>query len=252
AVRLEEYWRKLYVGMTRAEDELYVTGALTATAKIDGSWYEAIEMALRPFGQSVKDVAGAEVALVYPAERPAITPLSVKLPGTADGFRPLVLPPLPEFVAVPILSPSSEGENAPILQSASEKVRDAELARKSGLALHALLQHLTRIAKSDWDKVMPRAMEALLPDHADAHGPVMEKARRILERDDLAHLFGPNSRAEVAFLVKAERGGDAVQLSGRMDRLVVDDGGVLIVDYKSDAHVPERSEAVPARYLTQL
>ncbi len=53
----QEYWRKLYVGMTRAEDELYVTGALTAGRdagkQLEGTWYEAIEDALRPLAQSV-------------------------------------------------------------------------------------------------------------------------------------------------------------------------------------------------------
>lgn len=252
AVRLEEYWRKLYVGMTRAEDELYVTGALTVTGKLDGTWYEAIEGALRPHGQSVDDVAGQEAALVYPAERLAIAPLSVHLPGANAAFTQLVLAPLPDFVPVPILSPSSEGENAPILQSAAEKVRDAELARKSGLALHALLQHMSGIERSAWDKVMPRAMEALLPEYGEAHGAVMDRARSILERSDLAHIFGPQSRAEVPFLVNADRGGEAVQISGRIDRLVVDDAGVLVIDYKSDAHVPDRPEDIPARYLTQL
>src|SRR5690606_36456826 len=47
----DEFWRKLYVGMTRAEDELYVTGALTpgrsAESQLKGSWYEAIESSLR-------------------------------------------------------------------------------------------------------------------------------------------------------------------------------------------------------------
>ena len=31
-----EYWRKLYVAMTRAEDELYVTGYLTKQGKLRG------------------------------------------------------------------------------------------------------------------------------------------------------------------------------------------------------------------------
>ena len=30
--------------MTRAEDELYVTGHLTKRGKLEGSWYEAIEL----------------------------------------------------------------------------------------------------------------------------------------------------------------------------------------------------------------
>ena len=48
AAQKAEYWRKLYVAMTRAEDELYVTGTMTKRGKLEGSWYEAIEQALRP------------------------------------------------------------------------------------------------------------------------------------------------------------------------------------------------------------
>ena len=51
--QVEEYWRKLYVAMTRAEDELYVTGTLTKTGKLDGTWYEAIDEALRPEAEIV-------------------------------------------------------------------------------------------------------------------------------------------------------------------------------------------------------
>src|SRR3569833_3595313 len=53
-----EYWRKLYVAMTRAEDELYVTGHLTKQGKIEGSWYEAIEQGLRPASEVVRDTVG--------------------------------------------------------------------------------------------------------------------------------------------------------------------------------------------------
>ena len=37
-----------------------------------------------------------------------------------------------------------------------------------------------------------------------------------------------------------------------MDRVVVDDSGVLVVDYKSDALVPDGAADVPGNYLTQL
>lgn len=252
ATRQEEYWRKLYVAMTRAEDELYVTGTLAAKGKVEGSWYAAIEMALRQDAQSVTDAAGVETALVYPAERPEPAALPGGEQAPVAPFVPLVLEPLPAFVAVPLLAPSGEGEAGPVLQSLAERARDGELARRSGLALHALLQHLGRIDKALWPKVMPRALEALLPEQGDQHDRLIAKAQSILARPELAHLFGQDSRAEVPFLVRAERRAEAVQLSGRIDRLVVDEAGVLVVDYKSDAHAPDRPEDVSGKYLTQL
>src|SRR5690606_14837329 len=77
-------------------------------------------------------------------------------------------------------------------------------------------------------------------------------ALSILTRPELQMMFGPNSRAEVPFLVNATQNGEPIRLSGRIDRLVVDATSVLVVDYKSDAKVPSDSSAVPPGYVPQL
>lgn len=252
ATRFEEYWRKLYVAMTRAEDELYVTGALSAKGKLEGSWYDAIESALRNDAEAVVDELGAVTALIYPADRPPAM-IGTGGPAAPAGAPPVPdLTPLPDVVPIPILSPSGEASADTVLQSLAERAREGELARRSGLALHALLQHLGKIDRPLWPRIMPRALEALLPEFPQEHERLMAKAQSLLERPELAGLFGAQSRAEVPFLVEALRGQEAVQLSGRIDRLVVDEAGVLVVDYKSDAHVPSRVEDVSGKYLTQL
>ncbi len=70
----------------------------------------------------------------------------------------------------------------------------------------------------------------------------------MLEHADFAPLFGPGSQAEVA--VVALLGGRA--LAGQIDRLVVGDRDVLIVDYKTLRPPPTREQEVPAPYLAQL
>ena len=250
----QEYWRKLYVAMTRAEDELYVTGPLTQTGKLDGTWYEAVEQALGPEAETITDAEGNLLALVYPerlnAGEAIIEPIGLVAEEAAPDLRSV-----PEPEKIPLLSPSRVGaisvpQNA--LQTLAEQVRDAEAARKGGLALHALLQHLGRVERDLWPQVLPRALETLLPDYPELHQGILDKAISILTRPDLAHLFGPGSRAEVPFLVNVLRDGTPARLSGRIDRLVADDQGILIVDFKSDAHVPESVKAVPGNYLTQL
>ncbi|MCY1549484.1 double-strand break repair helicase AddA [compost metagenome] len=74
----------------------------------------------------------------------------------------------------------------------------------------------------------------------------------ILAQPDLQAMFGPGSRAEVPFLIEAIRDGEDVRLAGRIDRLVIDDSGVTVVDYKSDASVPSSVADVPGNYLSQL
>mgnify|MGYP001255377925 CR=1 FL=1 len=250
----QEYWRKLYVAMTRAEDELYVTGALTQKGKVEGSWYEAIESALRPECEVVTG-EGGETALVFPARRPEPAPV---IRAAASPTAPIAWEPpkpLPPFAPAPIVSPSRAREavgGEPALATLIERVRDAETARKSGLALHALLQHLGKVDRALWPQVIPRALEILLPDLPQEWERLAHKAQSILQRPDFAPLFGPNSRAELPFLVDAARQGEPIRLSGRIDRLVVDEDGVLVIDYKSDATAPDRAADVPGRYVTQL
>ena len=257
AALAEEYWRRLYVAMTRAEDELYVTGTLSAASAIDtqleGSWYQAIEQALQPDLAERRDDEGNLLALAYPR---------LETPLHAGATAPVAAPggsfaagPVPEPARERLISPSRAGIGAgpaPILQSLAEQARDAEGARKEGLAVHALLQHLGKVARADWARVAPRALETLLPDHPHRHEAVTARALSLLSRPDLAHLFGPGSRAEVPFLVPALQDGAPVRLTGRIDRLVVDDSAVLVVDYKSDAAAPRRIADVPGNYLTQL
>src|SRR5690606_3161869 len=105
----QEYWRKLYVGMTRAEDELYVTGALTPNrsreVQVAGSWYEAIETSLRPDSAVEADEEGNETALVYPRLRPAPAPVREDARAPAAVASALILPPLPVAPAVTMVRP---------------------------------------------------------------------------------------------------------------------------------------------------
>ncbi|MHA6299630.1 double-strand break repair helicase AddA [Devosia sp. CAU 1758] len=256
ATLAEEYWRRLYVAMTRAEDELYVTGPLglkSADSQLAGSWYEAVERGLGDQAQPMVDAAGEVLAKVFPA------PLQARFHPVAAAERQnragLSLDSVPAPDKIALVRPSyaaGAGERLGVLATKAETVRDAEAARHEGLALHALLQHLGRVERTDWERVAPLAVESLLPQFEHIHTRVAAKAVSILTQPALAQLFGPMSRAELPFRIRAKERGKLVWLSGRIDRLVVDEQGVLVVDYKSDATVPGGPSDVPGNYLTQL
>ncbi|MDB5538675.1 MAG: hypothetical protein JWQ89_402 [Devosia sp.] len=250
-----EYWRKLYVAMTRAEDELYITGYLTKQGKIEGSWYEAIEQGLAPHGETVTDAEGTVSAVIYPRERALPAPL---MPGGNAGVRgdqQLRLPPLPAHRARRILRPSAlelPADPQQTLATRLEQSLDPETARQSGTALHALLQHLGRVAPAGRPAVALKAAAALLPDAPAQHAVVAGKALSILGKPELQFLFAEGSRAEVPFLATAERNGESVRIAGRIDRIVVRPGEVLLVDFKSDADPVMEPGAVKPAYLMQL
>jgi ATP-dependent helicase/nuclease subunit A len=258
AAQKAEYWRKLYVAMTRAEDELYITGTLTRARKpedqLKETWYDAIEQTLRPESEIVTNADGNETAIVFPLDRPRFEP-----PKGADvasiAITPLDLPALPKRRSIDIVRPSTAREPADVervLETAAEAAVDAETARKSGIALHALLQHLGKVPRADWDAVALKALATLAPDIETRHPELATKAISILTRADLTHLFGPNSRAEVPFLAEVRRNGDKVRLAGRIDRLVVEHDRVRVVDFKSDAAAPDSADGIPPSYRTQL
>ncbi|KQV08639.1 double-strand break repair helicase AddA [Devosia sp. Root105] len=253
--QLKEYWRKLYVAMTRAEDELYVTGYLTKQGKVDGSWYEAIEQGLGPLSESLTDAEGNTAALLYPRERPAPAKLKPVEALVDLGGMGLDLKPLPERKVRKVLRPSSvETPSDPdrTLATRLEEGLDPTTARLAGTALHALLQHLAKVALPDRPAVAARALPLLLPEAPDQHQGLATKALSILSRPELQHLFAEGSRAEVPFLATALHKGETVTIAGRIDRIVVTPGGVLLVDFKSDADPMMEPERVKPGYLLQL
>ena len=250
-----EYWRKLYVGMTRAEDELYLTGYLTKNGRLDGTWYQAVETSLASAADRVEDAEGRLLAQVFPAGRPPSAAGASGPASTATRRAPLELPPLPTPVLVPTVLPSSAFSavaSARVFDTAAEAIVSADVARRSGIALHALLQHLAGLPPGDRERVAEKALPVLLPEAPAAHAGLARKALAILGNPAFAELFGPDSRAEVPFFINARRDGKPVRLAGRIDRILVAKGRVLVVDYKSDATPPGSLADVPKPYLTQV
>ncbi|MEQ9607399.1 MAG: PD-(D/E)XK nuclease family protein, partial [Kiloniellaceae bacterium] len=81
---------------------------------------------------------------------------------------------------------------------------------------------------------------------------ILAEVLRVLDLPELAPLFGPGSRAEVplAGLVDTRAGPQVI--AGQVDRLLVEDGSICLIDYKSQRPAPQRVEEVPPLYLKQM
>ena len=111
-------------------------------------------------------------------------------------------------------------------------------AKARGTALHLLLEHLPGA-----DDAAGLAT-ALVPDAA-LRAELLAEAQGVIA----AHpaLFGP-ALTEVAVTADLPQG----RMLGTIDRLVIGEGRVLAVDYKSNRVVPERVEDVPEGILRQM
>ncbi len=74
----------------------------------------------------------------------------------------------------------------------------------------------------------------------------------VLDDPAFAALFGPGSRAEVPIVGLIDSGGGPQAVSGQVDRLVVAEDSVLVVDYKTNRPAPATEAEVAPVYLRQM
>jgi len=78
---------------------------------------------------------------------------------------------------------------------------------------------------------------------------ILAETLNILEHPDFAPIFGPNSRAEVP--ITGQIGNNKI-ISGQIDRLLVTDTEILIVDYKTNRPPPNDEKHVQQIYIDQM
>jgi len=253
----EEHWRLLYVALTRAEEMLFIGGALGRRAKNGAvptdSWYAAIDATLDEMGVDWEDANGLwrrirrYCPISYsPAKVSAIAPVSeaVSEASLVPEWARQVAPQ--EARPSRPLAPSSLGDD-----TAAETPFAANMAEAAerGRLLHGLFERLPEIALGD------RAEGARL--WLARQAPQLDDTRRsemaasvcaIIASDEHTEVFGPNSLAEVPIAAVVGEG----VVSGQIDRLVVHADYVAIVDFKTGRQVPASAAQVPTPYLRQM
>jgi ATP-dependent helicase/nuclease subunit A len=257
----DEYRRLLYVAMTRAADRLIVGGCLPGNMRSVRplSWYDLITKGLEGSGLQLHEIetaAGRVKRYTRPEEpappaAPAATP-TVPSPLVLPNW--LLTPAQPEFSAESFVRPSDPAEDDSRKVRTAESLEQRARALQYGTLVHRLLQSLPHIAA-------PQRREAALAYLARNADGWSEAERQALAERTLvliadarfADVFAPGSRAEVSIVGRLERpGGRPALVSGQIDRLVVTDSEVLIVDFKTNHAPPSRLEEAPRAYVRQL
>jgi ATP-dependent helicase/nuclease subunit A len=250
ARQIQEYKRLLYVAATRARDRLIVCGWCDKDPAAE-SWYATLQGAIesRP---GVTHGTGIDGTAVVSYERDA--KLEDRKPDDAVEMRAASAPPkwvqaagAPEEPDPPKpLVPSREGQ-APSAASPLSGLRADAIKR--GALIHRLLQTLPDLPADARADAARRFLAR--PGHALDEVLQDEIARETLALfavpDFAGALSGPGL-AEAAIVARV--GGRA--LSGRIDRLVVRDDAVFVLDYKTNRPPPDRIEDVPVEYIAQL
>jgi ATP-dependent helicase/nuclease subunit A len=248
---LKEHWRLLYVAMTRAERHLFVAGSLSRNAKEPpkNSWHRWIEAALRGMGAVEQSVDGWGSELGW--RRRGSPEKREERDGVARAEIPVwARTPAPdEPRPLKPLAPSQLGERDELSVPLPPPLPPAALAAERGRLMHALFERLPPVAPADRRDAGARwlARNATAFDGA-VQAAMLDAVLAILDDPAHARLFGEGSLAEVPFSALV----DGRVIAGTVDRLLVTEEAVAILDFKTGGHVPQGPDDVPTGYAKQM
>ena len=246
--RDREYHRLLYVAMTRAEDRLYVAGWGTRRATAAATWYQMIRDGLEPIGR----VEGERLVVDSPQTDPpdgrlgAVQPPvpAAALPGwaacepIADTYPPRPLSPSRLEPEMPVRSPFQDGDTRRF---------------RRGRIIHYLLQWLPLLDPARREAAARGYLLRPVHDLEQSERELyLAEIMKLLDDPTLRDIFAGDALAEVPIVGTVGEGASAIVLSGRIDRLLVRDDAVTVIDFKTNRPPPARVEDVPGAYLRQM
>ncbi|MCP9223461.1 double-strand break repair helicase AddA [Erythrobacter sp. LQ02-29] len=247
AAERKEHWRLLYVAMTRAEEALYIGGALGVTEKepAPDSWYARLAPLFD--GDELADpIWGARRewgALPAPALSDNVASAAEPIVLPAWATKPIGPEPRPPRPLAPSGAGEDRGSDPPLPADA------LAMAARRGVVIHRLLERLPDIAPHDRRPKGAEWLERQAPDLSEeVRAEVLESALTVLNDPSFAGVFGPHALAEVP--LAAVVGGQVI--AGTADRLLVTAEEVTVIDFKTARRPPVSLETVPAATLAQM
>ena len=245
---LQEHWRLLYVALTRAADRLIVAGVAPRRERPENCWHRAVEAAMRTLGSEDAEDGEGRTKLVYKRGEPvALRPRvsrtevpSAEVPAWATEPAPVeARPPRP-------LAPSAIAADDEAAAPPSDAMR---AAARRGTIIHQLLEKLAGVAAGERE---PQALAWL-----ERSAGIDEEAERqeitaqvcgILSDSRFSPLFGPSSLGEAPLAATLP---DGRVIAGTIDRLLIQDDEVAVIDFKT-GRVPGNESEIPQSHRAQM
>ncbi|EJF85427.1 double-strand break repair helicase AddA [Bartonella rattimassiliensis] len=265
----EEYRRLLYVGMTRAEDRLFICGYKSQKAP-SHTWLQLVKKALKSHAVAIKGPAEDIAAWRY-----CITsPFSVSTNPKKSSTECQILPPLPAFFshkvsAEPVLpkplKPSIAGlfiEADTEFSSSSKQLTTSPVLGETntnkafsieyGNLIHRLLQYLPDYPPQKRQDYARNYLNIKASHWSESQREdALRHIWKMLDHVDLKPLFSEHSRAEVSLMGIVKIHGKEQAISGQIDRLYVTQDSIIFADFKTGTP-PENEAAIASHYWLQM
>ena len=245
---LEEYRRLLYVAITRAEDRIVVCGYRKSEKTYDDSWYKYCFDGIKSLGKENND------GFCYFEDGKSREDVEEK-----SQNKPKNEYFLPDY---PWLNEDAKQEDAlakpyrPSKDDADEEEKgispikeNEEYKYKRGTLIHKILQFIPNVSSSDKKEKIREFLRKNAPEmRENTVENIVNEVLNLVENKEFSVLFGNNSKAEVAIMGEVE----GKIISAQIDRLVVCEDKVIIVDYKTNRPAADNLSEVPEIYLKQI
>lgn len=252
----EEEKRLLYVAMTRAADRLYVCGYCKADSKdgndkTEGTWYDIIRKGFLAEGaeeieanslrlenaqtgepdKRKKENARQRIIQTLPSWALCSAPDEPMPPRPLVPSRPSVIGAAPVAALSPLLAmQENRFRRGTLTHKLLQFLPDIQAVRQAAAAEHFVRKHGVGLSETE-------------------KGSVVFEVMKILNASDCAPFFSQGSLAEVAVTGLMP---DGRIISGQIDRLVIGDKDIWILDYKTNRPPPTEVKDVPKAYLEQV
>ena len=252
---MEEHWRLLYVAMTRAEEHLIVAGTLGPKDKLlapEQSWYHAVDQALEdqqcePLDDPLWGMRKVYTGAIEPPVKSSCDGRKAQVASEAIGLPDWITQPAPVEARPPRpLTPSDLGPDDSVSppMGATNKA-----AAERGKLLHSLFQRLPDIAPDKRFEVGDKWLEQQKSIENDTdRKEMLDTVLAVIEKDEWRALFSANGLAEAPIAAVV----DEHVISGTVDRLLIGEDDIRVVDFKTGRKVPQEIERAPIAHLRQM
>ena len=244
---LEEYRRLLYVALTRAEDRMIICGYRKKREPAATSWYKLLQGdigKIAVYDEQAKKYEHNSQQLITPPQPKTSDDSAgnVTLPlwatRDAEAEKPLGKP----------LTPSKPDEDTTAALSPLAADMSAKLYLR-GTIIHKLLQYLPHFSENAIDAMAEQFILSQTTElDTKARKQIISEVKNLLSNQQFGAVFGPFSKAEVPIMGRV----DGQIISGQIDRLIVEENRVLVVDFKTNRPSAASSADIPDVYRKQM
>ena len=245
---LEEHWRLLYVGLTRAAERLVIAGVKPRGDPVENSWHRRTATALASLGaEPMIDRWGAR--LRWRGSVP------VKPRRLRAGRRLLEAPSIPDWVRQP--APHEERPSRPLAPSSIIADREPlpppsveqRAAAERGSLLHILFERLPGVVPAERRPVALRWLDRAGVSDEARRAEIADAALAVIEEPRFADLFAPEALAEAPIAATLP---DGRVIAGTVDRLCISEEVVRVIDFKTGRSIPAGVTDVPPAHVAQM